>query len=99
MWKTIVLCASLFASAALGILTAARWLEPAALPFAAAIGLCLIGIVLILAAPPRGREEAAGSELPVTSLHFSPTAPRLPAIEEPAVTSYAAVSGPHQRLH
>jgi hypothetical protein len=99
MWKTIVLCASLFASAALGVLTAARWLEPAALPVAVAIGLCLIGMVLILAAPPRGREVESGSELPAPSLNFAQTAPRLPAIEEPAVTSYAAVSGPHPRLH
>jgi hypothetical protein len=32
MWKTIVLCASLFASVALGLAVAARWLEPAVLP-------------------------------------------------------------------
>jgi hypothetical protein len=51
MWKTIVLCASLFASAALGLVTAARWLEPAVLPVAAAIALCLIGVVLILISP------------------------------------------------
>jgi hypothetical protein len=53
MWKSVVLCASLFGSAALGLVMAARWIEPAALPAAGAIGLCLVGVVLILAAPPR----------------------------------------------
>ena len=51
MWKTIVLCASLFLGAALGLAAAARWIVPTALPATAAIGLCLIGVVLILAAP------------------------------------------------
>jgi hypothetical protein len=51
MWKTIVLCASLFGGGAAGLAAAARWMEPAALPMTAALGLCLIGIVLILAAP------------------------------------------------
>ncbi len=51
MWKSIVLCVSLFAGAALGLSVGARFVEPAALPAAAAIGLCLIGVVLILAAP------------------------------------------------
>lgn len=51
MWKSIVLCISLFGGAALGLSVGARFVEPAALPAAAAIGLCLIGVVLILAAP------------------------------------------------
>jgi hypothetical protein len=51
MWKSIVLCASLFGGAALGLALGARFVEPAALPAAAAIGLCVIGVVLILAAP------------------------------------------------
>lgn len=51
MWKSIVLCVSLFGGAALGLSFGARFVEPAALPAAAAIGLCLIGVVLILAAP------------------------------------------------
>ena len=51
MWKSIVLCVSLFGGAALGLGLGARYVEPAALPAAAAIGLCVIGIVLILAAP------------------------------------------------
>ena len=53
MWKRVVLCASLFGSAALGLVMAARWIEPAARPAAGAIGLCLVGVLLILAAPPR----------------------------------------------
>lgn len=51
MWKSIVLCVSLFGGAALGLVLGARFVEPAALPAAAAIGLCVIGVVLILAAP------------------------------------------------
>jgi hypothetical protein len=51
MWKSIVLCVSLFGGAAIGLGVGARFVEPAALPAAAAIGLCLIGVVLILAAP------------------------------------------------
>jgi hypothetical protein len=51
MWKSIVLCVSLFGGAALGLAVGARFVEAAALPAAAAIGLCVIGVVLILAAP------------------------------------------------
>jgi hypothetical protein len=51
MWKSIVLCVSLFGGAALGLALGARFVEPAALPAAGAIGLCVIGVVLILAAP------------------------------------------------
>lgn len=51
MWKSIVLCISLFGGAALGLALGARYMEPSALPAAAAIGLCLVGVVLILAAP------------------------------------------------
>lgn len=51
MWKTIVLCASLFSGAALGLTAVARWIEPSVLPAVVAIGLCLVGVVLILAAP------------------------------------------------
>ena len=57
MWKSIVLCASLFGGAALGLSVGARFVEPAALPAAAAIGLCLIGVVLILAAPTTAAGE------------------------------------------
>jgi hypothetical protein len=51
MWKSIVLCVSLFGGAALGLALGARFVEPAALPAAAVIGLSVIGVVLILAAP------------------------------------------------
>jgi hypothetical protein len=50
MWKPILLCLSLFAAAALALAGSARYLEPAALPKAAAAGLCVIGIVFILSA-------------------------------------------------
>jgi hypothetical protein len=56
MWKSIVLCVSLFGGAALGLALGARFVEPAALPAAAAIGLCVIGVVLILAAPTAAEE-------------------------------------------
>jgi hypothetical protein len=59
MWKSIVLCVSLFGGAALGLSVGARFVEPAALPAAAAIGLCVIGIVLILSAPPSEVEPIA----------------------------------------
>lgn len=59
MWKSIVLCISLFSGAALGLSVGARFVEPAALPAAAAIGLCLIGVVLILAAPTAEAETTA----------------------------------------
>ena len=58
MWKSIVLCMSLFGGAALGLALGARFVEPAALPAAAAIGLCVIGVVLILAAPTAEQAEA-----------------------------------------
>jgi hypothetical protein len=58
MWKSIVLCVSLFGGAALGLALGARFVEPAALPAAAAIGLCVIGVVLILAAPTAEAAEA-----------------------------------------
>jgi hypothetical protein len=51
MWKSILMCISLFGSVALALVYGARWIEPAALPPAAAVGLCLIGIVLIRSAP------------------------------------------------
>jgi hypothetical protein len=51
MWKKIVLCASLFGGTAAILARASRWMEPAALPITVAVGLCLIGVVLILAAP------------------------------------------------
>jgi hypothetical protein len=62
MWKSIVLCMSLFGGAALGLALGARFVEPGALPAAAAIGLCLIGVVLILSAPTAADEEGTGVE-------------------------------------
>ncbi len=74
MWKSIVLCVSLFGGAALGLALGARFVEPAALPAAAAIGLCVIGVVLILAAPTSEAEtldEQQPSVVPATQT--SPT--------------------------
>lgn len=62
MWKSIVLCVSLFGGAALGLALGARFVEPAALPAAAAIGLCVIGVVLILAAPTVEQEAIAAEQ-------------------------------------
>ncbi len=97
MWKTIILCASLFGVAALGLVTAARFIEPAALPAAAAIGLCLVGVVLILMAPGRAEEAQLQSMLRPAFQHSSP---RLEAINEDNVTTLsAAVTGPQPSLH
>jgi hypothetical protein len=57
MWKTIVLCASLFTGVAVGLAAVARWMEPGALLATVALGLCLIGVVLILAAPAPALED------------------------------------------
>src|SRR5262249_27983111 len=92
MWKTIVLCALLFASAALGLAAAARWLEPSVLPATAAIGVCLIGVVLILLSPHRPEAAPATEAAPVLS--------RLEALEEAPVTAlHSVTSGNHPTLH
>lgn len=88
MWKSIVLCVSLFGGAALGLAVGARFVEPAALPAAAAIGLCVIGVVLILAAPTADAtlDEEATQALP------SPvtTATQVEPIELPKVAPVAS---------
>jgi len=66
MWKTILLCASLFLGAAVALAAMARWMEPAALPATVAIGLCLVGVVLILAAPAPDRLEPWQSATPTS---------------------------------
>jgi hypothetical protein len=100
MWKTIVLCASLFGSAALGLVTAARWLEPAALPAAAAIGVCLIGVVLILLSPT-AQPEARDTLVQPLPLHLASSNPHLEAMDEAPVATMAAAAttGPHATLH
>jgi hypothetical protein len=77
MWKSIVLCVSLFGGAALGLGLGARYVEPAALPAAAAIGLCVIGIVLILAAPTSEATLVHDEAAPL------PAAQPVPAAVEP----------------
>ncbi|HZS41115.1 MAG TPA: hypothetical protein VFF06_30005 [Polyangia bacterium] len=62
MWKSIALCASLFGGAAMGLAAATRWIEPAALSATVAFGLCLIGAVLIWAAPAAPRATLDGDE-------------------------------------
>ena len=96
MWKTIILCASLYGVTALGLVTAARFVEPAALPAAAAIGLCLVGVVLILIAPGR---DAAPQLQPLMRPAF-PQRSHLETLDEDAVpTLSAAVTGPQPSLH
>jgi hypothetical protein len=89
MWKSIVLCVSLFGGAAMGLALGARFVEPAALPAAAAIGLCVIGVVLILAAPTDERIEAAraAEELPAAPVTVATIEP----IDLPATPSVATV--------
>jgi hypothetical protein len=86
MWKSIVLCFSLFGGAALGLALGARFVEPAALPAAAAIGLCVIGVVLILAAPTAEAAEA----IEETNLMTTPvTATQEEPIKLPTVATVA----------
>ena len=82
MWKSILLCGSLFAGAALGLALGARFLEPAALPAAAAIGLCLIGVVLILAAPTADAQAIEDAQLLTTPA--TTTTPDIDPIELPS---------------
>ena len=92
MWKSIVLCVSLFGGAALGLSVGARFVEPAALPAAAAIGLCLIGVVLILAAPT-AEEGATETMAPTRAMEKSSgTEPSPTAEEGMEVPSVATVS-------
>src|SRR5260370_22351880 len=58
MWKAMPLVTVLFGGAALGLAQVARWLEPSALPAAAAAGLFAIGLVLIFASPTRSAEAS-----------------------------------------
>ncbi len=94
MWKTIVLCASLFGGAALGLAAVARWIEATAMPATAAIGLCLIGVVLILAAPPGEMEEVEEDELPGSTTVRAPTPPQLRAMVASASGSVKALVTP-----
>ena len=68
MWKSIVLCISLFGGAAMGLALGARFVEASALPAAAAIGLCVIGVVLILAAPSNEVSIESAESLALTSV-------------------------------
>jgi hypothetical protein len=78
MWKSIALCASLFGGAAVGLATAARWVEPGA--WAVAIGLCVIGVVLIRAAPAIGSPEPELKTLDVTPVDPTRITDELPTI-------------------
>ncbi|MGZ3438075.1 MAG: hypothetical protein ACXVDD_01080 [Polyangia bacterium] len=89
MWKSILLCGSLFGGAALGLTLGARFVEPAALPAAAAIGLCVIGVVLILAAPTVEAEAIEETQLmtkPVTTTS-GVAAKEIDPIELPSVAT------------
>src|SRR4051794_33122837 len=91
MWKSIVLCASLFGGAALGLALGARFVEPAALPAAAAIGLCVIGVVLILAAPTAEATIATEDARVLTAPTEEAAPTAVEAMEVPApVASVAA---------
>ena len=83
MWKSIVLCVSLFGGAAMGLSLGARFVEPAALPAAAAIGLCVIGVVLILAAPTV-EAETIDAPQPSVVRAVPPTVTGIDPVELPA---------------
>jgi hypothetical protein len=88
MWKSIVLCVSLFGGAAFGLALGARFVEPAAVPAAAAIVLCVIGVVLILAAPTG--EDAIETQGTRASSSTGPTAVEpveLPTAPQPVVSN------------
>ncbi len=92
MWKSIVLCVSLFGGAALGLALGARFVDAAALPAAAAIGLCLIGVVLILAAPTAeeeaSMEQDAAERLPLLT-ETSLVEPMVEQLESPVAVAAA----------
>jgi hypothetical protein len=83
MWKTIVLCGSLFGGAALGLAAVARWIEPAAMPAISAIGLSLIGVALILAAPAVETPEEL-EEAPIAATVNAPVSQPLRTIASPS---------------
>ncbi|HWE29475.1 MAG TPA: hypothetical protein VHB97_15805, partial [Polyangia bacterium] len=88
MWKSIVLCVSLFGGAALGLAVGARFVEPAALPAAAAIGLCVIGVVLILAAPTAEQAAEAMQQQPdLRQTQQTTTVAEVEPIELPSVAT------------
>jgi hypothetical protein len=91
MWKSIVLCVSLFGGAALGLALGARFVEPAALPAAAAIGLCVIGVVLILAAPTVEAEAIEATQLMTTPVTTVPQQ-EIDPIDLPSVATVATVA-------
>jgi hypothetical protein len=62
MWKTIVLCAALFSGVALTLGVMSQVLDARVLPVAAALSLCLVGMVLILAAPAESSARDTRSE-------------------------------------
>lgn len=99
MWKSIVLCVSLFGGAAMGLALGARFVEPAALPAAAAIGLCVIGVVLILAAPTVEAEAIEQQQqqmmMPVTTA--APT--EVEPMELPPVVANRTPSLPFEALN
>jgi hypothetical protein len=88
MWKSIVLCMSLFGGAALGLALGARFVEPTALPAAAAIGLCVIGVVLILAAPTAEQAEAIEQHQMIERQEAS-TTPNVEPMDLPTVATVA----------
>jgi hypothetical protein len=94
MWKLIVLCVSLFSGAALGLTLGARFVQPGAVPAVAAIGLCLIGVVLILAAPTAEEEASmeneAAARLPMTESNV--VEPMVERIETTVAVAAAAVT-------
>jgi hypothetical protein len=83
MWKTTVFCGSLFGGAALGLAAVARWIEPAAMPAISAIGLSLIGVALILAAPAVETPEEL-EEAPIAATLNAPVSQPLRAITSPS---------------
>lgn len=98
MWKPVALCVSLFGVGALGLTLGARYLQPTALPLVAAIGLCIIGVVLILAAPEHEAHRPHEAE---RVLEVPTTLP--PVLEEelelPAVAARGPVAAPFELLN
>jgi hypothetical protein len=75
MWKSIALCAALYLGAAVGLAASARWIEPSAWAVATAVGLCVIGAVLIWSAPAAAQDAEPRTTPKLEAVKAAPVDP------------------------